>query len=120
MASKNQNTVNHLGSRISALRKEKGYSLTDLANAIGSSKTVLSRIENGLTEPTMKNLVRIADALEIQLYELLLPEGAADSTEVLKKYADENADRLNQIPIGKMEKVIDTIDSVIRLCSDSV
>ena len=52
-----------LGSRIRAIRKERGLTLKELEKISGFSATHISEIERGKTSPTIGALVRIAQAL---------------------------------------------------------
>lgn len=52
-----------LGSRIQQLRKQRGWTLDQLAGEAGVTKGFLSQVENGKTQPTGKVLLRIARAL---------------------------------------------------------
>jgi len=52
-----------IGGNISRLRKEKGFSQTDLGLIIDMEKTYLSSIENGHQNPTTLTLKKIADAI---------------------------------------------------------
>ncbi len=57
--------------KISALRKEKGMSMTDLARATGITQTSISRYESGKIKKIEEDkLARIADALGVSLEEL--------------------------------------------------
>jgi len=62
-----------IGNRIQKLREEKGLTQVDLAGKIEGvfDTTNVSRLESGRTNPTLYNLHRIAEALEISLSELL-------------------------------------------------
>ncbi len=53
--------------KIKELRAEKGYSLSQLSNITGLSKGFLSKIENGVSVPTVTTLRRIANALGVDL-----------------------------------------------------
>jgi len=54
-----------LGVRIRHRRTMKGMRLTDLAEAVGCSESMLSKIEHGKANPSLKSLHRIARALEV-------------------------------------------------------
>lgn len=58
--------VRHLGRTGIArvLREEAGIGLTELAGAIGSAPSTLSRWERGLTTPRPKAAIAWADALD--------------------------------------------------------
>ncbi len=67
------NLMLSLGKRIQNLREAQGLSQVDLAaKMLGRFDTTnISRIESGRTNPTILTLYRIAEALDIQLKELL-------------------------------------------------
>lgn len=56
---------------IKLFRKKKGLKQIDLASAIGIDDANLRRIESGRTSPTLKTLIRVAAALEIEVEDLL-------------------------------------------------
>ena len=63
-----------LGERISMLRKKAGKSQNDLAYEIGWDKPNLRKIEKGKTNPTVKTLVKLAEALKIGISDLFSKE----------------------------------------------
>jgi transcriptional regulator with XRE-family HTH domain len=63
-----------LGGRIRRRRHDQGLRLVDLAKRTDLSVSFLSQMERGLTEPSMRSLIRIADALGIT------PHGLMDGT----------------------------------------
>jgi transcriptional regulator with XRE-family HTH domain len=58
----------HIGPRIRQLREEQGLSQTQVEEKSGILRTVLSRIENGHSVPTLETLERIAATLGVPLY----------------------------------------------------
>lgn len=50
-----------IGTRLHALRTARGLSLRSLADATGLSATLLSQIERGVTEPSLKSLRLLAE-----------------------------------------------------------
>ena len=52
-------------------RNEIGMSMTALAAKSGLSLTMISFVEREIRKPTMDTLLRIADALEVDLWKLL-------------------------------------------------
>ena len=60
-----------VGENILYWRKLKGIKQEDLAERIGISSTALSNIENGVSKPDIERLEDIADALEIEVSQLL-------------------------------------------------
>lgn len=60
-----------IGSNIRMVRNAIGISQTELANRVGSDKSAISRYENGTQRPSLETLMRIADALDVDLVDLL-------------------------------------------------
>lgn len=54
-----------LGEKIRELRKEKRYSIMNIRELTGLSKSTISEIENDKSSPTAETLQKIADALEV-------------------------------------------------------
>ena len=65
-------TINkQIGKRIQYLRKQKGVSQLDLALDAGVNRNYLSDLERGERNPSLKVLVRIAEALGVDLSTLV-------------------------------------------------
>lgn len=62
--------LKHLGKKIKAARTSKGMTQEDLAANCDFEKARLSRIENGLANPTIRSLHKICQALEINMADL--------------------------------------------------
>ncbi len=75
-----QNTVRIDGDRIKSIRMEKGLTQLYLASWVGVTTETISRWENRKT-PAIKreNAIRLAQALEVELDEILQKTGPADS-----------------------------------------
>jgi transcriptional regulator with XRE-family HTH domain len=58
-------------------REERGITQEDLAYHSGITVSALSRIERGLNNPRLSTVIRIAQALEISLVELVTRLDAA-------------------------------------------
>jgi transcriptional regulator with XRE-family HTH domain len=67
-----------LGAHVRALRKLRGLTLVQLADATGLSHPFLSQLERGLAQPSLGSLRRIAVALETSPIEII---AAADEPE---------------------------------------
>ena len=59
-----EDPVYQLRKRILELRFEKGYSQEELAKKAGTKQAVISRIENGESEPRFQTINKIAKALD--------------------------------------------------------
>ncbi|MCX6745389.1 MAG: helix-turn-helix transcriptional regulator [Candidatus Parcubacteria bacterium] len=59
-----------LGDNIRRIRQEKGMSQGDISRALGMDRGYISRIENGLKNPTLANIEKIANAMGVAVNEL--------------------------------------------------
>lgn len=59
------------GNRIYKIRTEKGLTQSDIAMSLGISDKAVSKWENGTAKPTIKNLRKLSDILDITLDDLL-------------------------------------------------
>ena len=62
-----------LASNLKAIRKAKGLAQERLALDAGVDRTVVSKIERGVTNPSLEILLRLANHLNVQVGQLLLP-----------------------------------------------
>ncbi len=60
-----------LGSRIRILRRKRGWTQVEMADALGIDRSYLSEIETGKKDPSLTILKTIADGFELTLSELL-------------------------------------------------
>jgi len=59
-----------LGSRIRKIRKQKGMTQQHLSTASEIEKANLSRIESGMTNPTVLTLLKICNAFDVKVIDL--------------------------------------------------
>ena len=59
-----------LGKRIRELRTNKGWSQERLADESGMHRSYMWGVEQGVRNPSLRNLARVADALEVSLSDL--------------------------------------------------
>lgn len=60
----------HVGTNLRKLRKQKGMSLESLAQASGVSMGMISQVERGIANPSMRLLTSLRRALNISMQEL--------------------------------------------------
>ena len=53
--------------RLKELRKKKGLKQQEIAELLGVKRNTYSDWENGKTEPSFENLIKLADLLEVSL-----------------------------------------------------
>jgi transcriptional regulator with XRE-family HTH domain len=68
-----------IGARIRRLRRQLGVSQGELGRRTGMQASYLSKVENGLVQPGLDNLDRIARALGVKLADLVSPGRPASS-----------------------------------------
>lgn len=85
-----------LGRNVKFFRYRKEYSQADLAEKIDISITFLSNIERGLKFPKPDIITRIADGLEINVYELfkndIIPE---DNKKIINRLSEDMTNKVN-------------------------
>ena len=74
-----------LPNRIRTFRNSKNWTQERLAEEIDVHATYISRIESGQKLPTLIIFCKIADALGVNVYELLMEEAKINSHEYKKK-----------------------------------
>jgi len=59
-----------IGLRIKEIRKSKGLSQETLAEKAETSPNYLSRMERGTENPTLDMLIKLSNALEVEMWEI--------------------------------------------------
>jgi len=67
------------------LRLAKGWSQSELARRVGTRQANISKLENGLGNPTLALLRKVAQALETELTVRMGPEPTPEPTSVIVK-----------------------------------
>lgn len=98
---------NLLGRRIRDIRKAKGWTQEELGSRADISYKFIGEIERGQQNPSFDTLVKIADALEVELYELLRFEEGIPSRKELES-------GVAKIIKGISEKDLRQIFSILR------
>ena len=74
-----------IGDRIKKCRNDKGLSLRDLATMVDLSASFLSQIEQGKASPSIENLKKIANSLDVRVSYLIEDEEIKKNTDVMRK-----------------------------------
>jgi transcriptional regulator with XRE-family HTH domain len=78
MANDEATVLASVGPRLRELRKQRGTTLTQLAEITGISVSTLSRLESGGRKPTLELLLPLARAHQVPLDELIGSPGTGD------------------------------------------
>jgi transcriptional regulator with XRE-family HTH domain len=101
--------ANQLGAKIKELRKNKGLTLEQLAEHIGSGKSYIWELENkGVKRPSAEKLSAIAKALDVTT-DYLLDNEQTEISEGLTK--DVFFRKLGQLDKDDQERIMDMIDA---------
>ncbi len=106
----------NIGSKIIELRKQKGWSQTDLANAIEASRDMVGKYERNDNLPSVEVAFKLADVFDVSV-DYLLGKGkhAAYNKETVRRLED--IENLDQQTRSTLFNVIDTFlrDSKARI-----
>lgn len=101
--------ANVLGAKIKELRKQKGLTLEQLAERIGSGKSYIWEIENkGVKRPSAEKLAAIAKELDVTT-DYLIDDTQTEVTDDLEK--EVLFRKLGQLEKGDRDKIMDLIDT---------
>jgi transcriptional regulator with XRE-family HTH domain len=81
-ASQRDRIVSELARIVASIRSERGFSKNGLAERAGLSIAAVRFIENGSRRPTLDSLLRIAEGLDVDLWEMLRAATRAANTDV--------------------------------------
>lgn len=97
----------NIGSRIVELRKDKGWSQAQLAEAVNASRDIIGKYERNDNSPSIEMALKIAKVFDISV-DYLLGEGkhASFDKETLKRLED--IESLDQNTRNTLLSVIDT------------
>jgi transcriptional regulator with XRE-family HTH domain len=106
-------TTDEFGPRLARIRRERGITQVELAEAIGSIQVVISNYERGKARPYADTVARIAEALGVTTDELLgrtpLPEsGLQRSRRFLRRLK-----LVEELPRRDQDALLRTIDAFL-------
>lgn len=92
-----------VGRRIAHIRQARGWTQAELGRRLGLSQKWISSIERARTTPQLDTLAKIARALAVQPFELLLPEAPRATSDlrrmvgILKRCDDRSREYLSRV-----------------------
>ena len=105
--------LNRIGDRIRKARLALGLTQEALAEIGNLHVSYIGGIERGLREPSLRVLVKLCEALDLQLHILLAPDDGDDDIDV-----DELALIASLIPAAKHSSFIEAVRRVAQLSRD--
>jgi transcriptional regulator with XRE-family HTH domain len=100
-----------LGRRIQRLRKARGYTQEQLAEAIDINAKYLSSVERGEENPTLDLLLRLSKGLQVELPELFQFVQEGESRERLRQKVEGLIADLNE---EELRRVVRVLEALIR------
>ncbi|MGV6862264.1 MAG: helix-turn-helix domain-containing protein [Putridiphycobacter sp.] len=97
------------GTRLSELRKKRGFSQEELANMIGTKGPAIGRYEREIAKPTIEVATKLSKILEVSLDYLV---GNSD-TELDKDLVDKIVS-IQNLPPEEQNKIYSVVDALIR------
>jgi transcriptional regulator with XRE-family HTH domain len=103
-----------IGERLRELRRQRGVSQVDLAEALGTYQTSISAIERGARGLTVQQLVKLASALDVSLDEIVgrspLPKnGVLNDRRFLKRLQ-----KIDKLSKRQKQTLLGTIDTFLK------
>ena len=102
------------GERIAAMRKARGLTQNELAERIGIIQSLISDYESGRRRLYAEMLIRIAQALNASVDELLgLKAARVNEDNVVSLKVSRRMQQIDALPRVKQKALLSTIDSVL-------
>ena len=103
-----------LGRRIAALRRERGYTQTEIADQVGAIQVIVSNYERGKLRPHPDMIVRLAKALRVSADELLGVQPARQNGAPVSRRVLRRLQAIDQLPKRDQDALFRTIDAFLQ------
>lgn len=114
MENRNQQALDGLGQRIRSARENVDKSQTQVAVAMGSDKSVLSKIENSICYPRVDTLVRIADEIGVTMGSLLQTEEDGNMGRLMD-YLQTKAETIKKLTPQQLASFQGAIENILHI-----
>jgi transcriptional regulator with XRE-family HTH domain len=91
-----------VAARLSSLRAAAGLSLDQLAERCGLTKSYLSKLERGLSEPSITTVSRLSEAFGISVSEFVGDQVSQEGFRVLRKQSRRALPAVSEIPVFEL------------------
>ena len=102
------------GARVRELRKQRGMTQEQLAEAIGKSVDTVSNIERGFSSTRIKTAARLAEILEVALPDLFEPATRPRLDRRRQQLVDELTDMVTACAPDKRGDVLNAFRSIVK------
>ena len=103
-----------MGQRLGRLRRERGYTQTELADKIGIVQTLVTDYECDRLRLSADMAVRFALALDVSLDELLKPQAARRRAAKPSRKVLRRLELIEALPSHQQQTVLKTIDAMLK------
>lgn len=103
----------HLGENIKKLRKQRGWSQSELAEKASITLTHVNRLETGKYNPSIDVVLRLARALDVTLDQLVLDNLADVSVHIENKNLAERIRLIETLTENRREALFQVLDDML-------
>lgn len=104
--------MTNISNNIKNIRKGKGLSQQEVADKIGINRVQYTRIETGKSEPTVNMLQRIAQALEVELINII-QDNASFDIDSSNKSLVEKIKLIDELDMEQQKSIFTFIDTAV-------
>lgn len=108
-----------IGSRLSQIRKERGYTQIALAKKTGFTQALISSYERGRLRLSAETVIRFAKALNVSTDDILGFSNATKNTDRVSLRLIRRLGRIESLPKGKQKTILQAIDFMIQSAKDT-
>ena len=99
-----------IGQRIQACREKRGYTQEKFSEMINVTPNFLSAIERGVKYPSMENLIRIIDGLEVSADDIFMDVIKTG----YKVRASKITDEMDGLPLDEQSRIFAVLETMIE------
>jgi transcriptional regulator with XRE-family HTH domain len=103
-----------IGQRVARLRKERGFTQTELAERIGIVQTLVTDYECDRLRLSAEMAIRFAQGLDVSMDELLKPETAKQRRTKPSRKVLRRLEQIESLPSHQQQTVLKTIDTMLK------
>lgn len=109
-----QTFFRNLGTQIAQLRKDRGWSQSELGEKVGVSQQIVASYEKGQREHLpLCRLVALAEVFGIEISEFLLGEGASRKPGPISRM-ERQIEQVRRLPKAKQRFVSELLENVLK------